>query len=185
MKIYYPSVHAIQQQTLQLDHEQCSHCKQSQQLVSHGFIHRKRVGALPAAIGKRVFCSNRRRRTGCGRTVQLYLDSTLRYLHYAAGVVEAFLLALLAGMTIQRAYLEATGTEVPRNAYRWLSKVWAQLSAYRSLLHQPQLPDMPQTATANRPLRRCLLMATAEMLLRQWGPPLCAGFQRKWQRSFL
>ena len=48
MQLHYPSIQAIQQQTLQLDHEQCRHCKQRQQLVSHGFIHRKRVAALPA-----------------------------------------------------------------------------------------------------------------------------------------
>ncbi len=184
MQIYYPSIAAIQQRTLQLHHEQCSHCKQTQQLVSHGFIRKKRVGALPAAIGKRVFCSNRRRHTGCGRTVQLYLASTLRYLHFAAAALEAFLLALLAGMTIQCAYLKATRTAVPRNAYRWLNKLMAQLSAYRSLLHQPRLSNEPKV-TLHRNPRRGLLMTSTETLFQQFGLPLCAGLQLKWQRAFL
>ena len=36
-------------------------------------------------MGKRVFYSNRHRRTGCGRTVQLYLDSTVFALRRWAG----------------------------------------------------------------------------------------------------
>jgi len=185
MQIYYSSIQAIQQQTLQLDNEQCVHCKQNHQLVSHGFIHKKRVGAEPEAVGKRVLCSNRNRRTGCGRTVQLYLDSTIRYLHYAAWRVETFLFALMAGITIQRAYYQATGANAPRNAYLWLNKLSAQLSCYRSLSHQPLLPHSTQAATENRYPRRGLLISTVDALLRQWGQPLCAGFQLKWQRSFV
>ena len=78
MQIYYPSLQAIEQQTMQLDSEQCAHCKQTHQLVSHGFIRKKRAGAEPEAVGKRVFCSNRNHHAGCGRTMQLYLDSTVR-----------------------------------------------------------------------------------------------------------
>lgn len=162
MQTYYPDMQAIEQQTLQLEHERCLHCQQTQQLISHGFVHQKRVGALPVAIGKRVFCSNRNQRTGCGRTVRLYLDSPVRYLHYAAGIVEVFLLALIAGINTQRAYQQATGTEAPRNGYRWLIKVWAQLSVYRSLLHQPSLSSAPRTAIQPRHPRRCLLLATLE-----------------------
>lgn len=29
MQIYYPSLHAIEQQTMQLEHAQCAHCKQT------------------------------------------------------------------------------------------------------------------------------------------------------------
>ena len=184
MQIYFQSLQAIQQQTMQLDQEQCKHCKQTQQLVSHGFIRKKRLGGEPAVVGKRVFCSNRNNHTGCGRTVQLYRDATLRYLHYAAAVVAAFLFALLAGVTAQRAYHQATGTAVPRNAYRWLSKVTAQLSVYRSLSHQPQLLHS-SPVTAKRPLRRCVLLATVDTLRQQYGVPLCAAYQRQWQRSFL
>ena len=81
MQTYYPSLESIHQKTLQLEPEQCPHCRQTRQLVSHGFIRKKRVGRDPQAVGKRVFCSNRRHRTGCGRTLQLYLDSTLRHFH--------------------------------------------------------------------------------------------------------
>lgn len=185
MQIYYPSLQAIEQQTSQLDHAQCHHCKQPRQLVSHGFIRRKRSGDVPAAIGKRVWCSNRHRRTGCGRTLQLYLDSTLRRLHYTAEAMEALLLALLAGVTIQCAYHQATGTAAARNAYRWLRKLAAQASVHRSLAHQPLLPDATPMAVTAHPSTRQLLMSTVTALLGQCAAPLCTAFQRQWQRPFV
>ena len=185
MQIYYPSLLAIQQQTLQLENERCMHCQQAHQLMSHGFIHRKRVGAEPHAVGKRVFCSNRNRRTGCGRTTRLYLDSTVRYLHHAGFAVVAFVLSLLAGMTIERAYAQAAGDAAPRNAYRWLNRLCAQLSVYRSLWFRPPPPHPPQAVTANRHPRRGLLASTFEGLLQRFAQPLCASYQRQLQRSFL
>jgi hypothetical protein len=185
MQIYYPTLHAIEQQTMQLAHAQCAHCKQTHQLVSHGFVRKKRVGAEPEAVGKRVFCSNRNQRTGCGRTMQLYLASTVRYLHYAGDCVAAFLLALLAGMTIQHAYHQATGTAAPRHAYRWLNRLCAQLSIYRSLAHRPSLQDATAIVAANRPMRLVSLISTIKTLLQQFEQPLCATYQTQWQRSFL
>jgi hypothetical protein len=145
----------------------------------------KKVGANPEAVGKRVFCSNRNNHTGCGRTVQLYLDSTVRYLHYAGCCVVAFVLSLTTGMTIQRAYQAATGTATPRNAYRWLNRLAAQLSFYRSLSHQPPLQDADPIVAANRPLRAVLLISTFKALLQRFVQPLCASYQRQLQRSFL
>lgn len=119
MQIYYPSLQAIKQRTMQLDIARCVHCKQTHQLVSHGFIRKKRGGGTePEAVGKRVFCSNRNHRTGCGRTMQLYLDATVRYLHHAGCAVAAFVLSLIAGLTIQQAYKHATGAATPRRAMR-------------------------------------------------------------------
>jgi len=188
MQIYYPSLQAIEQQTMQLDCEQCGHCKQTHQLVSHGFIRKKRVGGEPEAVGNRVFCSNRLNHTGCGRTVQLYLDSTLRYLHYAGIAVVAFVLSLIAGMTIRNAYHHATGAVTPRNAYRWLKRLCAHLSVYHSLSHQAPLQNTADAAlvvASNRRLRLLPLMSTFTLLLERFGQPLCAAYQRQLQRPFL
>lgn len=185
MQIYYRSLQAIEQQTRQLAFAQCVHCHQRRQLVSHGFIRKKQVGAEPVAVGKRVFCSNRDRRTGCGRTMQLYLDVTVRYLHYAGSALVAFMLSLIGGASIHRAYLQATGCATPRNAYRWLKRLDAQLSCYRSLLHRPVLHHLAAPNWPNRPLRLQLVMSSITMLLQQFGEPLCATFQRQLQRSLI
>jgi transposase-like protein len=184
MQTYYPCLQSIHQQTLQLECEQCPHCQQTQQLVSHGFIRKKRNCADPQAVGKRVFCSNRHQRTGCGRTTQLYLDSTLRYMHHAGSAVAAFVLLLLAGMSIGLAYMQATGKDTPRHAYRWLHRLDAQISSYRSLFHQPLLAE-PASAIVSAPsLRRSLLASTFAALLARFGQPLCQAYQAQLQRPF-
>jgi len=186
MQFYYPSLCAIEQKTMQLAHAQCVHCQQTQQLVSHGFVYKKQAHAAPQAVGKRVFCSNRRRHTGCGRTMRLYLDSTVRWLRYAGAYVVAFILGLIAGRAVQQAYGQATGTDDPRHAYRWLHRLGAQLSRYRSLSHQPLFQDAEASpATANRPVRTRLLVSTCKQLLQRFGAPLCAQFQQQTQQSFL
>jgi hypothetical protein len=183
MKIYYSSLRAIQQQTLALFHEQCRHCQQTHHLISHGYVYKKRSGTEPKQpVGKRVFCSDRHGHTGCGRTMQLYLDSTIRYLHYTGCDVVAFVLALLTGVTVQQAYEQATGTPEPRQAYRWLHKLFAQLSAYRRVLHQPVFQPVQ---IASRTPRRSVLASTFTALLQHFGRPLCAGYQQSLQRSFL
>jgi hypothetical protein len=181
MPIYYSSLQAIHQQTRQLALEQCRHCKQTQQLVSHGFIFKKRVRDEPHPVGKRVFCSNRHKRTGCGRTMQLYLASTLRYLHHAGNAVVTFVLALLANKSIALAYTQATGADSPRHAYRWLQRLSEQISTYRSLFHQPPLAE-PGSVAQSRSLRRSLLTSTFTNLLMHFGQPLCQAYQSQLQR---
>lgn len=189
MQIYYPSFQAIEQSTKQLENEQCHHCRQTQQLISHGMVYKKQSGGEPAPIGKRVFCSNRNQHTGCGRTMRFYLDTAVRYLHYTGWHVVAFVLALIAGMSVQQAYCRATGTADPRHAYRWLHRLCAELSGWRSLCHQrlPALTDTPVATptTAKRQVRRSLLGSTFQQLLQHFGQPLCANYQRQLQRSFL
>jgi hypothetical protein len=184
MRCYYPNLSAIEQQTRQLEQESCRHCGQTHQLVSHGFVYKKRTGGEPEAVGKRVFCSNRRRRTGCGRTMQLYLDATVRYLHYAGSCVVAFALALMTSVSVRQAYCQATGAFDDRHAYRWLNRLVAHIGGYRMLTHRPLLLE-PVLAAPKQPARRQLLASTFQGLLRRFGAPLCAQYQRHTQRSFL
>ena len=215
MQIYYPNLPAIEQRTKQLDLTRCTHCSQTRQLISHGFIRKKRVGGKSEAVGKRVFCSNRNRRTGCGRTMQLYLDATIRYLHYAGCVVVAFVAFLMTGLSIASAYQRATGSTTSRHAYRWLTALLAQLSTYRSVVHQPLFhavvhavvhdhahDSAPHSAhdmarhppimrkpkappKRPRPARLVLLMASVKALFVFCGQPLCAAYQQQLQRPFL
>lgn len=187
MQIYYPSLIAIEQQTAQLDHASCRHCQRTQQLVSHGYIRKKQRLADPIAVGKRVFCSNRQRYTGCGRTMQLYLDQTVRYLHYSGAAVVAMVLALIAGATIQQAYQQATHTTTARNAYRWLTRLCAQLTAYRSVTHRAPLPSVGADHAQHPPrvARLQILLPSFTSLIDHFGQPLCAAYQRQLQQSLL
>ena len=75
MELYYQDIHAIEQQTRQLSLHRCLHCLSDQHLILHAYIYKKRTRAEPEAVGKRVFCSNRGRNTGCGRTTWIVSES--------------------------------------------------------------------------------------------------------------
>jgi transposase-like protein len=186
MQRYYPTLDAISQQTRQLDDVPCLHCRKSKHLVSHGFIYKKQaVATAPKPVGKRVLCSQRYGRSGCGRTIQLYLASVIRYLHYDGRAVVCFVLALMTGMTIAKAYQQATSTADPCNAYRWLKKLLMRLSDYRSLSHGVAFKDIERDHNDVTPLRRCLLFSTFDRLLQRFAEPLCATFQHTLQVSLL
>lgn len=108
MLIYYPSLQAIEQQSRQLGATACHHCGKTCNLLSHGYIRKKQHGGNPLPVGKRVLCSNRRSHDGCGRTIRLFLDNTIRRLHATADQVNAFVFALVTGMAVAHAYLIAT-----------------------------------------------------------------------------
>jgi len=185
MQTYYPSLEAIHQQTMQLGGEQCKHCGHAHQLISHGFIRKKlALGQEPQSVGKRVFCSNRHHRTGCGRTMQLYLDSTVRYMHYAGAAVVIFVLLLLTGASITRAYTQVTNAQTPRHAYRWLQRLRTNMSIYRSLVHQPPLDQPTDPGSRPHSSRHSLLNSTFSALLRHFKQPLCRSYQSQLQRQF-
>jgi len=138
MKRFYPDFNAINVFTLSLDFHQndleCAHCFKNDQFVSHGVIYKQRSGTLAEKVGKRIFCSNRYGRTGCGRTFQLYVANEIPTFRYGASHLFIFITALMASLNIDEAYHQATGQTETRNAWRWLSKLMSQLSEYRSIL---------------------------------------------------
>jgi hypothetical protein len=184
MQQYHPDLQAIDLQTRQLEHQRCPHCQRAQ-FVSHGYVYQKRSGAEPEAVGKRVFCSNRNRRTGCGRTLRLYLDRALRYFHYSGLQLLAFVFAVLTGQSVRQAYWHATRCPEARHAWRWLQRLQLQLPAYRTLQHCPSLPGSPTAPPERRPARHALLASTFAWLEHHFGTPLCCHFQSRLQRPFL
>jgi hypothetical protein len=138
MKRFYADFDTINVFTLSLDFHQneleCAHCSKHDQFVSHGIIYKQRSSTLTEKMGKRIFCSNRYGRTGCGRTFQLYVANEIPRFRYGAVHLFIFISALLAKLNIAEAYHQATGQTETRNAWRWLSKLMTQLSEYRSYL---------------------------------------------------
>lgn len=185
MLIYYPTLQAIEQQSRQLCGTACHHCGKTCNLLSHGYICKKQHGGQPLPVGKRVFCSNRRSHDGCGRTIRLFLDNTIRSLHATADQVSAFVLALVAGTAVAHAYLLATGGPA-RNAWRWLVKMQAQLPNWRSLAHQPPLPVIAAAAAPPRYRHQTVLRTTlAAMCGEHAGRSLCRVLQRRRQQAFM
>jgi hypothetical protein len=158
---------------------QCRHCQQRGQLVSHGFVYKKQHGGEPLPVGKRIFCSNRCGRSGCGRTRRLYLAAVIPAWHYAASCLTGFVSGLCAGVSIAAAYCAATGAASHRQAYRWLHKLDCRLSVYRCLTPRHERP-----LTMGRCRRLALLLPALATLFEHLGPQPCARFQFQQQATF-
>jgi hypothetical protein len=187
MKIVYDTLDALHQFSVSLDHHEltCTYCKARGQFVSHGFCYKQRSQTVREAVGKRLFCSKRSGRTGCGRTVQLYVASEVPTLQYGTTQLFVFITALLANFSITVAYHKAVGKRESRHAWRWFKKLMQQLIVYRGYLHREAHTEVEMFATQSR--SRQLLLPTLKALFSQAHQELnhIAHFQHLHQVSFM
>ena len=155
MKRFYPNFNTIDAFTLSLDYHQneleCAHCSKHDQFVSHGIIYKQRSSSIAEKVGKRIFCSNRYGRNGCGHTFQLYTANEIPSFRYGAAHLFIFIAALIANQTISEAYIKATGHTEYRNAWRWLSRLMLKLSEYRCFLkvRKDDSFDLPHSTSSS------------------------------------
>lgn len=184
MPLFFDNLESLHRFTLELDRHQeeirCPHCHLDDQFVSHGFVYKKQAQADPAPVAKRIFCSNRYGKTGCGRTRQLYLSEVVPRLSYSALQVFVFLSSLIAGLPISEAYQQAVKKPDFRHAYRWLKKLMARLSAFRSLFSRP----VAAPTFLQRSQRLQLLLPTLKNLFTFPNSGSCQAFQLTSQSAF-
>lgn len=160
MKRFYPDFDAINDFTLSLGFHQnqleCTHCAKSDQFVSHGIIYKQRSSSRVQKVGKRILCSKRYGRQGCGRTFQIYIANEIPSLRYGSAHLLVFITALIAKSTIETAYLQATGQSESRNAWRWLNKLMVKLSEYRTFLKSRKEGCFNQTHSNSNQLKHLL-----------------------------
>ena len=112
----------------------CPHCDATNTLCSHGFIHKFGQFNTKHLVGKRVYCSNRYQKNGCGRTFQLYLADFIPRLHFSIADFET---------EIQR-YLHFNISDNPqensirrcnvRTRFRWFRKLENRIPVIREAL---------------------------------------------------
>lgn len=187
MPKFYDDFDSLQQVTLNLefyiDVFACLFCSKSDQLVSHGFIFHRMNGEIVAITGKRILCCNRRGRSGCGRTFNLYLKEKQPRYVYSSAHINVFFLMLLAGHSIPKAYQIATGCYEPRNAYRWLESACLKLVEYRALLNEKTVKTIRTFEV--RSLKFKILLSTLKALFSKLDGFPCASFQITTRQSFL
>lgn len=187
MRTFFDDIDTLHRFTLELDHHRaslaCPHCSKCGQFVAHGFVHKKHSQGLKRTVGKRILCSNRYGKSGCGRTQRLYLTSEVPMLQYTAQHLFTFLSALLTGLSVHGAYAQATGCSEPRNAFRWLNKLQRKLSDYRSVLvTRPRAAFSPPNC---RTRRLQLLLTTLQQLFALPGLSNCRHYQQRFQQTFV
>lgn len=118
----------------------CPHCRIAGTLILHGFLHgydetspRKTVRA------RRVFCSNRKRRSGCGRTFSVWLADKIRRLSLSATGLWKFVKAAVAGGNKQSAIRDLNCHLSDSALYR----VWKRFFEGQAKVRTAILPRCP------------------------------------------
>jgi hypothetical protein len=189
MKRFFKDFESIDKFSLSLDYHQneltCAHCSKNDQFISHGIVYKQRSMLESDKVGKRLFCSNRYGRTGCGRTFQLYIASEIPHLLYTGAQVFVFISALLANMTLVESYLKAIGKpdNDPRNAWRWLDKLNRKLTDYRVWVKVRTNHHSLQFKYLNTRFRH--LLPTLAHLISKIPEGLCSYYQIHCQCTFI
>ena len=91
--------------TFSLKQQRCPRCGQAETLNRHSVLRGKDPDQPGGQClrGQRVFCSNRGRRGGCGRTFSLMLAEVLPRHTFTASLLWKWLAELLAGLSLKAA----------------------------------------------------------------------------------
>ena len=136
-----------------LKQTRCPHCKAVGTLIRHGFLYgfdesspqRKTVRA------RRIFCSNRKARRGCGRTFSVWCADKIRRLSLTAGALGRFLQGAVAG-----SILAASRALDCRLCERTWQRLWKRFNQAQSQIRTAlcgrcpppeSLPRLPQKPT--------------------------------------
>lgn len=157
----------------------CPHCRQTGALIGHGFLcgYRER-GAGRVVRGRRLFCSDRHLRPGCGRTFSVSLMTVMFGFVVRTLTLLGFVRAVLGGLTRRAAWLVETGGALALSSgYR----LWRRLCDAQSALRSRLSAEAPAPACPERePLAQLLAHFTA--VLGDHEADLFAAFQVHSQR---
>lgn len=115
--------------------QRCRHCGRAGNLHGHGW----RMGCGEGVAGRvcrgiRVYCSQRHRRSGCGRTFTVWLSGQVPGHTVSAACLWRFLLALMQSPSALAAWQKARTGFSLESAYRWLRRMRGNQTHVRTLL---------------------------------------------------
>jgi hypothetical protein len=160
----------------------CPHCHRTGMLVGHGVVlgYAERSGD-PEVRGRRLLCSARFRRSGCGRTFAVLISTVIGGFVVRTRTLSSFLEAVVGGLCRKAAWEQvhdgAPGLSL-RSGYRLWTRLLAAQSRLRTILFGA---GPPPPSTDARPIAqllahlRCAAGADADCVF--------AGVQLSHQRS--
>jgi hypothetical protein len=179
---FYRSQAGFDQIHLRLKQHHCPHCRVTGTLILHGYLRGYDLKKINKKIirGRRVFCSNRNRRRGCGRTWSVMLATMLKGFIVQTSHLWGFLKNIAKGMNVFQAFSIRDIPLSPTSIYRLYKRLYENQPHIRSRLAGRLAP--PRDVRHANPLVKTILhMGSA--FKRNSDPP--ATFQYIFQRSFL
>lgn len=157
----------------------CPHCHSVGHLMKHGFLYgnspESPVGKIKRA--RRIYCSNRGQKSGCGKTHGIYLISIIPFFSVFAKLLENIIHLLLLNFT---RYKIAKTLKIPLYiVYRIHGYLVRHGFHFRSNL-KPPLPHKNDHQSQITPLQQ-----TLKNLFIEFGDSPIEGFQMKTQKPFL
>ncbi len=130
----------------------CPRCRAVGNLNRHGFL-RGNVdkGCELVVRGWRIFCSDRGRRRGCGRTHSILLASCLRRRTIRSPNLWKFLEGLVSGLCVKRAWEKLASDLTLKYGYRMARAMQRAHSKIRTLLYRVKPPPV---VASNHPLEQ-------------------------------
>lgn len=175
MQMFFSSLQTLESYTHSLNslpkEDACQYCLRNDQWVSHGYVYKRCTSQGIILAGKRIICSSRYQRRGCGRTRQLYLEHCIPGRRYTVNTAIMFIRLLLNGVWLEDAYREALQDHIrdSRHAWRWLNGLYAQIGRFRSALSLSLNHEYHHVKSHHRRLR--ILLPTLSALLSNHDDP--------------
>jgi len=119
----------------------CPHCRAVGFLICHGYL--RGYGehcSEKIQRGWRMFCSNRGRRSGCGRTYAVLISIRLYHRRVGAERLWKFLQAILGGASRQSAWEKVSAPFCMETGYKLWGSFIRNQSHLRSFLHRRAKP---------------------------------------------
>jgi hypothetical protein len=132
----------------QLKQTACPHCKAVGTLIGHGFLRGfdESSSQRKAVRARRIFCSNRNARPGCGRTFSVWLADKIRRLSVTANALWLFLQHAVA-----ISILAAIRTVNCQRSERTWQRIWRRFGLGQSKIRTALLGRCPPPETPPRP----------------------------------
>lgn len=128
----------------------CAHCGRRGNLIGHGFLSGYvERGSERVVRGRRILCSGRGRKRGCGRTVSTLLTHFVEHCVVTALSLWTLFCGLAAGLSVERAADRGLFPLALRSAYRTAAALRKRSLFWRSWLSDTSAP--PAT-DSTRPL---------------------------------
>jgi len=160
----------------------CPHCKRTGTLILHGYLFGYDLGVYSKRVlkGRRIFCSNRNRKQGCGKTFSVFKADRLKRFSIQTSGLWSFLKNIAGGMNLFQAFRSLGIALKTTSIYRLYNRIYLGQHKIRTLLLKRS--PAPQDIQHKNPLIKTI--AHLKLAFQGSADPL-AAFQSTFQSSLL